>query len=210
VLLLAWFLGVSVPLTYLMAAHWFPLPGAMPVSARAGVGGMAIVETTSPEGPTAGLPETAAAIPGWRTVHVLAADCGCSAQVAAYLARRGRLAGCEEEAWVVGMDPAIESLLRRERFPVRNVTEDEVNRLHGIQGGPWLLILRPDGTAAYSGGHADRRPRHDGDMRDLEIWQRLRAGGIVEPLPAFGCATASRLRRELDPLGLKYPGRRVP
>lgn len=180
-----------------MAAHWFPLPGVVEVAARGRSGGELAAERPGASEPTAD-------VAGWRAVHVLAADCGCSAQVAAYLARRGRLAGCEEEAWVVGMDPAMEALLRREQFPVRNVTEDEVFRRHGVQGGPWLLVLRPGGEVAYSGGHADRRPRDDGDMRDLEIWRKLRAGEAVEPLPAFGCAISARLRRDLDPLGLKY------
>ena len=182
--LAGWFVAISLPAMAWMAAHYVPLPPP-PVKA-----------STKP------LP--AASGSAWRVVHVLAADCGCSASVAEHLVRRQADATAVEEVWLVGGNSAWQQKLTAAGFIVEPTTSADLETLHGLQGAPWLLIHDATGALRYSGGYAETTPRRGAALADRSLLARLQAGETPEPLPAFGCATGRSLRSALDPIGLKY------
>ncbi|HTV00034.1 MAG TPA: hypothetical protein VMF13_05830 [Luteitalea sp.] len=143
---------------------------------------------------------------GWRMVHVLAADCGCSEGVGRRLASRKPQAGLVEEVWVVGDSPTLTATLRTAGFTVTTKAPEALATGMNIQGMPWLLIAR-DGDVLYSGGYASRNPATVAQLEDVALWHRLQAGDHPQAFPAFGCATSRSARAAVDPLGLKYPSR---
>jgi hypothetical protein len=140
----------------------------------------------------------------WRMVHVLAADCGCSAAVVEHLARRQTDSSAVEEVWLVGENTAWQETLTHAGFIVKPTTATDLETLHGLQGAPWLLIRDATGALRYSGGYAENTPRRGAALADRSLLARLQAGESPRPLPAFGCATGRDLRSALDPFGLKY------
>jgi hypothetical protein len=183
IVLLIWALAVSVPITYLMAGHSLPLP-VRPVA-----------------------PAATAAAPGighWQAVHILVADCPCSASVAKYLAGRKAQPGLDEQVWIVGGTADWEKSFLDSGFTILHRDADQVAAQTGVQGGPWLRLLSPAGVVAYSGGYAPQRPGRAADIRDLAVWRAVAGGQIVPPYPAFGCAASSWLRKTIDPLRAQY------
>jgi hypothetical protein len=188
VLIGLWGVATAVPLATLMAAHDLPLPAAsiQPMAALA-------------------MPQQG----DWRVIHVLADGCPCSGSVADALIERKSAAGALELAVVepVSAKPTGKSLALRMKaggFAVSDALPADVARQLHIEGGPWLVIVRPDGQVAYSGGYASVRPRQGTPLSDQTILKRLQQGEAVDPLPAYGCATSRRLQQTIDPLGLKY------
>lgn len=114
------------------------------------------------------------------------------------------MAGLDETVLLLDGASELEPVVRAVGFAAETVSANEVERRWGIVGGPWLLMLNPAGEIVYSGGYAPVRA-HDGvRFQDIAIWERLRDGGEVTPLPAFGCAATDTLREVLDPFHLKY------
>lgn len=141
---------------------------------------------------------------GWRAIHLLAPDCGCSLTIARHLKSRGRVEGLDETVVLMGAASELQPVLKAADFAIELSAAAAVERKYGIVGGPWLLLIRPDGRIAYSGGYAPVRV-HDGvRFQDLAIWERCRTGQSVDALPAFGCAASEQLQKALDPLQLKY------
>jgi hypothetical protein len=139
----------------------------------------------------------------WQALHVLADDCECSSSVAGQLAIRRTLSGWQEQVVVIGEAPVADDALERAGFSVRHLTADQAER-EGFQGAPWLVLRDPAGRVVYSGGYAAVRPSPGRKLEDGAIMAAIRSGRSVAPLPAFGCATSEGLRRQLDPLHLKY------
>jgi hypothetical protein len=126
--------NVSVPLMFLMGSHWLPLPATSPMQS---------VAVTSNR--------------NWQAVHILVADCPCSELVATHLATRGASSELNERVWLVGGDAPWAQTLEQCGLRVRH---EDANRLapeYGIHGGPWLQLISPAGTLAYSGGYAPQR-----------------------------------------------------
>ena len=157
-------------------------------------------------------PEDVASLPGrpgeagWRMVHVLAADCGCSEAVARHLAARRPLAGVVEDVWFVGDARALTDTLRTAGFVVDVKPAEALAQDMRIQGMPWLLIAR-DQRVVYSGGYASRNPATVAQLQDVTLLRQLQNGDHADAMPAFGCATSRAARHAVDPLGLKYPSR---
>jgi hypothetical protein len=183
VILVVWAIAVSVPITFLAAGHSLPLP-VRAVTQFA-------TDSKSNDG-------------HWQAVHILVADCPCSALVAKYLAGRGVHDGLVETVWLVGGTATWEVQLKKSGFTVQHHDAEEVAANLGIQGGPWLRLISPAGAVAYSGGYAPKRPQSPADVRDLALWQALANGQTVKPYPAFGCAASHWLQQTIDPLGIKY------
>jgi hypothetical protein len=178
-----WAIVISVPITFLTAAHSLPLP--VRVVTTFGVG------QKFSNG-------------RWLAVHILVADCPCSAFIANYLAGRGLHEGLDEQIWVVGGAAAWEAQLRKSGFIVEHHDAEQVAAQLGIQGGPWLRLISPEGLVAYSGGYAPRRPQSSSDVCDLTLWQSLAHGKAVKAYPAYGCAASHWLQKTIDPFGGKY------
>ena len=183
VILLVWALVVSVPITFLTALHALPLP-TRPVA-----------NSAAPEASTNG---------HWQAVHLLVADCPCSAAVAAYLIKRGAQRDLTEQVWIVGGTATWAADLVKAGFSVEPHDAEQVAAQLGIQGGPWLRLISPAGALVYSGGYAAQRPRQSEDFNDLTLWQAAVHGQTVPPYPAFGCAASRWLRQTTDPFGNKY------
>jgi hypothetical protein len=168
-LLVSWFVvwtaGISIPMTLLAAKHWSPLPPAAPHSAA----------IQSPE---------------WRAIHVLVSECGCSRRLARHLLQRGPSASAREEIVLIEPDPAIEAPLRKAGWKVRVTTPAAAETELGVEGGPFLLVFRPDGVPAYAGGHGPGPGRPD-DWKDLRILSDTSQGQPVPPLAVFGCGVSS-------------------
>ncbi len=177
-----WAILINVPLAYLAANHLVPVPSSAKHSLK-----------TFP-----------AAGPEWKAVHLLAADCGCSLSIARHLKSRGAQDGLAETVVLIGDAPDLRAVFGNTRFEVQSAEPAGVERDYGVVGGPWLLLFRPDGSVAYSGGYAPVRARDGVVFQDVAIWERIRSGQSVTALPAFGCATSEQLRQVLDPLHLKY------
>lgn len=163
-----WIVVVSVPMTLLAAKHWSPLPSPAPHPAA------------SPDSRN-----------GWTVRHALVAECGCSRRLANHLLERQPDPSVSESVVLIGADPAVESRLRRAGWPVRVVEESRAQEELGVEGGPFLLVHRPDGTPAYAGGHGPR-PGAPSEWRDVALIRAVRAGTATEPLPVFGCGVSAR------------------
>jgi hypothetical protein len=174
-----WFAATSLFGAWTVAQHLIPLPVARPDDTSAG------------DRPRA-----------W---HVLGSDCGCSASVADELARRGPQRGWREQVWLVGDEPAIAAQLQQAGFAVERIAAEKLAADHQIQGAPWLVLFHADGRTAYSGGYSRQRPGVAGTSSELPgLMAAVAAGRSAEALPAYGCATSESLRRQLDPLNLRF------
>lgn len=163
-----WMAVVSVPMTLLAAKHWSPLPSPAPRS-------------VAPADPQT----------GWTVRHVLVADCGCSRRLANHLTERRPDPSVSESVFLIGPDPVVESRLTRAGWPVRIIGEAQAETELGVEGGPFLLVYRPDGTPAYAGGHGPR-PGAPAEWRDQAVMSAVRSGTAVEPLAVYGCGVSSR------------------
>jgi hypothetical protein len=135
---------------------------------------------------------------GWRAMHLLAADCGCSQKVSEYLSKRAPLEGVSEEVVFIGAaDPFRnrESLLAR-GFNAKSIRADDLEPF-AMKGAPLLIFISPRDEIVYMGGYGM------GGYRDVFIWSQLSAGALVRPLPAFGCAVGQGLKRGIDPFSWK-------
>jgi len=126
--------------------------------------------------------------PGWRVVHLLAAECGCSQRVSEYLATRGPLEGIHEQVLFIGGANPFHNrdILLARGFGVETAGNLEPFDLRGV---PLLIFISPKNEIAYMGGYGV------GSYRDAEIWKRLQAGSAVPLLPVFGCAIGANLKR---------------
>lgn len=175
-----WLAAVTVPLAMLAAQHDLPLARQAAASGAA-----------KPSGAT--------------VRHVLAADCACSAAVADRLVERGPRAGEREEVWIVGADATVGPQLRQRGYVVRTVTADEATRTLGMAGAPFLIVYDLAGRSElYAGGYTAARIRSAADVPLDDLITSIRAGVTRRAHPAYGCVVGERLRRQVDPLRLKY------
>lgn len=93
-------------------------------------------------------------------------------------------------------------------FEVKFINPAAAQATLGVNGGPFLLIDRPNGTRAYAGGYGIGRPSADSGSnfyQDQAILRAFRDSKPVRVLPAFGCSIANSPRQlwqqlVLDPL----------
>lgn len=106
--------------------------------------------------------------------------------------------------WIIGTAPALTQRLAAAGYRVRPATAQEALDALGVVGAPFLLVYARTGEELYAGGYGPRRPREAADVEITAIVRAVRAGGARVPYPAFGCIVGEDLRRQVDPLGLKY------
>jgi hypothetical protein len=137
---------------------------------------------------------------GWRVLHLIAAGCGCSRKVSAYLTARPPLDGIAEEVLFIGPPAEFSDhdALAARGFRVRTVGPEALQPF-GLKGVPLLIFISPQDEVTYIGGYGV------GSYKDASIWSQLQAGTVPPSLPVFGCAVGRGLKREVDPLFWKYP-----
>ena len=188
VLLTLWIPGVTLVIASWMVGHWAALPAPTENDTRTTE---ALVELRDAQG-----------LAGWTRVHVLFSDCGCSKRVFDALVDQPLASDATDVALLVGDAEAQASRAAEVGLTHVRLTTEDLEQQYGIVSAPLLLILAPDGSLAYAGGHTDRKRGFA--IQSDALLERLRAGEEVEPLPVFGCGVSRDLQRQLDPLGLKY------
>ena len=173
-----WAVALAVPMTLLAAGHLLALPI-----------------------PAADVVERKTAAFDLRVTHVLSGDCGCSIQIARWLAERDDVGG-DAVLWVGPHDEAADALVAA-GYAMTRIDGDDLFAEHGITGTPCLLIHDADNALRYRGGYAPRRPVSPSDLADRSLLARIAAGERVEQHPAFGCASYGPTREQLDPFELK-------
>ena len=192
--LVAWIVVALVVGSFLMAGHLIALPApAAGVENAALEREIAIVRRPTDRG-------------RWLAVHVLYGSCGCSGKVLDHLLERGPHVDTAEQVLLIEDDdvPSDLALIERARargFLVESLSALELAQRFSIEAAPMLIVMSPDDHLSYVGGYADRK--RSPAIRDSEILDRLARGDTTDPLPIYGCAISQRLKRQLDPLGLK-------
>ncbi len=135
----------------------------------------------------------------WRVLHVVAAGCGCSQKVAAYLASRAPLNNIAEDVLFIGAPDefANREALAARGFHVGTIRPEDLQPF-GVKGAPLLIFISPQDEVVYTGGYGA------GSYKDASIWSQLQAGAVVSPLPVLGCAVGRGLKHKVDPLSWKY------
>jgi len=186
VLLVLWFVGISIPLATLAVQHDLPFAAHV-----------------SPVSPRPHDTRSAGVTPSVR--HVLAADCECSTIVAEGLIARGADKTEREQVWIVGHAGALRRRLERTGYEVRETSAKDTIDTLGVVGTPLLLVYSPSrDVPLYAGGYNAQRPTRPGDIKVDALVRLVRTGTPAKPYPAYGCIVGQDLRRQVDPLGLKY------
>jgi len=139
----------------------------------------------------------------WSVWHFVVADCPCSSLLEEELLKSGAQDDLVEKVVRIGGNQSESELWNGRGFEFVAVTSDRAEQEYGVQGGPWLMVARPDGSVLYSGGYSERLPNRADDFLHRMIVERLISGEEVKLRPAFGCASATALKSRIDPLGLK-------
>ena len=126
-----------------------------------------------------------------RVIHVLVADCDCSAAVSEYLSARGPRPGWHESVWLVGGEVAWAERLREAGFDVAKDGPDRAAAAR-IAGGPMMLVVAESGRIAWSGGYAQGAPKAGSEFRDIQVLRDLEAGREPSDQVAIGCPHANR------------------
>ncbi|MBL8209830.1 MAG: hypothetical protein JNK87_03930 [Bryobacterales bacterium] len=134
-----------------------------------------------------GAPAARLATGHWQAVYVLGERCPCSTRVARYLMGRSALGGIEEFILQVGEEPETEAGLTNAGWQMRRRPPEIARDHYGARSAPLFVIVDPTGEVRYRGGLSRRTDSRDG-FHDREIWEAVRAGRAVTPLPAYGCA----------------------
>jgi len=141
----------------------------------------------------------------WRMLHVLSESCGCSQRVMQHLLARHRMTDVTEQVLLVEGEgarlPESDDLIARlaeQGFPVTRIAAKSIPPQTDLHGVPLLVVASPENKIVYMGGYGSR-----GD-EDGAVFQRVRTGAKMNALPILGCAVGSRIRRQADPIGLKY------
>ena len=184
ILFLVWAVGVNGVIGSLMLGHLVSLPAAT------GPAGPKDFQRSSDE--------------GWTVFHVLVNDCPCSESVSEHLVARGPLAGVTERIVFCGESNEGEHESLPGGFLTTAATAESLEEAFGVSGGPWMVVVAPDGSIAYSGGHSTGRDPVSRQYMDQTIVVELMEGREVAPLAAYGCAISDEWRQAVDPLGIKY------
>lgn len=179
---LFWFVGISIPLTYLMGFHTFAFQ-------------------TSPVSRVQEHSSVKAGKNQWTLVHLMSAKCGCSKRTTKYLASRKPLDGHKEVVFVFDGSLPAEPELVQSGYDVVHMSGDEAFEKYNISSVPQLVVFSPKGELKYSGGYNDARID---SYEDLNVLKLLKEEKIVAAYPVFGCANGQKISKLIDPWGLKY------
>lgn len=176
---------LTVTISYLMVGHWVSLPNSQPVLDNDQVVRIKMDLVSQ-----------------LHVQHILSQSCPCSHRIAKHLASRWPIPSVAEQIVVVESPNDTTSMVFPEAYTVRRISADQLMKEYAIESAPLLLVTDSNGNVVYSGGYTARKQGYE--IRDYEIISSLLRGESVETLPIYGCAVSKRLRRTVDPLGLKY------
>lgn len=191
-----WAILLTLVCSSLMVGHWvsLPTPAVGSTLERAAFQGQSRIDARS----------TLVRLPAedrWLVSHFLYADCPCSRKVLDYIVHRQPLAGVHERIVLIGHPPLEELQAAQAKFSVELISPEALLAQYGVESAPLLVVADRNGTIKYAGGYTRRKQGLD--YQDQSIVRQLMAGGQVDPLPLYGCAVSQRLKRIVDPMGLK-------
>jgi len=188
VVLVGWFVVLSLVSASLLVRHVVALPAPK---------AQALTAAFATFRPGASVP--GAGSEPLALVHVLYAECRCSARVAEHLVSKPRPADVVEHVLLVGEDEALAAKLSTHGFVVKKVSREEL-AAWGVEAAPLFVVVSAAGAVRYAGGYTERK---QGLLpRDREIVGALREGRKAATLPIFGCAVSDGLERTVNPLRL--------
>lgn len=136
-----------------------------------------------------------------QVTHVLASGCKCSESVAKYLLQDLHGVTHQKVVWVGEKSP-YEEALKKLGYQFEYFDKEQISR-EELQGVPTLLISKAD-QIIYAGGYSAQRIFKPEEVKFSEIYLALKEGRRPTEWPIFGCATAQKYRKVLDPWGFKY------
>tara|TARA_B110001454_G_scaffold219099_1_gene249897 strand:- start:4005 stop:4556 length:552 start_codon:yes stop_codon:yes gene_type:complete len=176
IVLVVWFVVVSVPLSILMAQHNLPFS----VDVKTGT-----VQQNSYLSVT----------------HVLGAKCKCSKRIGRYLAEQPRPQNLDESIIIVDGELPNESELATKGFHISHVSVNGLKDSLNLESAPVLIVTGRDGQLKYSGGYKNI---DEVDSRDIEIINMVQEGRTVASFPVMGCALSPALKTAMDPFQFRY------
>ncbi|MCH2155881.1 MAG: hypothetical protein MK080_07755 [Opitutales bacterium] len=172
-----WVCGLSAVMIQTVGKHYLPMPAAFEAST--------IPIKAAPDSDT------------FHILHFLSPHCGCSLTAAEYLKERLPQPDQTERIIIAGQDPRIDALFEGTDWAIESWDADEVEATYGVSAGPWLMIADASGAVRYSGGYAATPVRSSSDFQDLTLLNEVKENHQPDTLPAFGCATSTRLQSQL-------------
>lgn len=178
VLVILWFLALSVPLIYMMGTH-VPLNQSRSKNFLQNKSERIFV------------------------YHFLGADCGCSESVMKSFLSRGPQSTEKEKVFVLGNNPSWVKNLNAKGFEVETAAMEYYENKFEIKAVPQMVVVK-NGKILYSGGYSSKRNPSSLEIEDQKILSALNRQQAIEEKPIFGCVMGQKNRNKIDPLKIKY------
>ena len=136
----------------------------------------------------------------WGMIHVLAEGCGCSEIIADYLIERKSLKDVSESIMLLGETKQYAVKLKEAGFKI--LSSKDIKGY--VEGVPLLIIHNKIGDIMYSGGYANNMVTPITKIQDINLLKQVKNNINPKDYLVMGCAVAMNIKKELDPLGLKY------
>lgn len=138
---------------------------------------------------------------GLTLTHFLSPECKCSHLLRDHFISRGP-SSHKEKIYIIktsdeSLNRKISQPLEKAGFKTELISEDKVS------GVPLLVIQNTKGESLYTGGYTDGPIRPDSIILDIQIANDLKNRKNTTAYNAFGCAVSSKLKKYIDPLGVK-------
>jgi len=141
----------------------------------------------------------------WKLHHFIGGDCKCSEFIVDYLIKRKTQLDIDEEIVIFDDVKDFKSRLIKSGFNAKSISYENYPKENRPSGFPILLITSPSGEAVYEGGYSEKMINPFTKFKDLKLLSQFREKRReIASLPAYGCYSAQKYRKKLDPLGLKY------
>jgi hypothetical protein len=131
----------------------------------------------------------------------LYAECRCSQSILEHLIARGARRDVAESSLLVSPTPELTQRLSAAGYRVDVVAAGELQTRFAIESAPLLIVADAAHAIRYMGGYTLHKQAPD--IRDVDIIDDVLAGRDAPELPLFGCAVSQRLKKLLDPFGLR-------
>ena len=178
-----WFIGLSIPFSYMMGTHSLSLNSSKNENIKS------LVKSESLE--------------KWSKLHFLGGDCGCSENIFNSLMKRSSSPDINEQVFIIGKNEKWSNELIKKGYVVSMGEMDEFSKKYAINAVPQLTILDAKKNILYSGGYTSKRGPAS-KVEDQEIYKDIKDKNHASERPIFGCLNGSINRKNADPLGVKY------
>lgn len=141
----------------------------------------------------------------WKLHHYIGGDCKCSEFIVDYLIKRKTQLDIDEEIVIFDDIKNFKTRLIKAGFNAQSIKYAEYPKENRPVGFPILAITSPAGEVVYEGGYSDKMINPFTEFKDLKIIHDLKnQERKIASLPAYGCYSSLKYRKEFDPIGLKY------